>query len=137
MPTTDTDLLREALRGALTRDARRGLAAVDTPDVWAQLVAHLAPVIGERGVEVLFGRAVHVASLKFPWSTTANDAGPPGAFAARLEAREASAVSEASEVVLATFTELLASLIGASLSERLLAPVRSSRNRASRLERGA
>lgn len=130
MQTTDRDVLRDAIRRVLTDDLGKGPARSITVDVWRQISVQLAPVIGERGVEVLLGRALHVTSAAFPWSASArghgSGAGSLGAFVARLEARDANATAEASQALLATFTELLASLIGASLSERLLAPVWTS-----------
>ena len=139
MQTTDRDVLRDAIRRILTDNLRKGPARAITVDVWRQVSIQLAPVIGEQGVEVLLGRALHVTSAAFPWSASARGPGSGadslGAFVARLEARDANATAEASQALLATFTELLASLIGASLCERLLAPVWTPPSRAPRSEK--
>lgn len=134
-------LLREAIRRfvAFDSDSRRGPAAATTSDVWHQITVQLAAVIGEQGVEVLLRRALHVTSRAFPWSASKREPGSGsaslGAFIARLEARDLSATAEATQALLTTFTELLASLIGASLCERLLAPVWTSLPRALRSEK--
>ncbi|TVR67501.1 MAG: hypothetical protein EA420_00450 [Candidatus Competibacteraceae bacterium] len=87
----------------------------------------LAPVIGVRGVDALFGRSLHVTSKTFPWLAMAGNDGSSAALLTglkvRLAGQEPAAVAEASAVLLGNFTELLTTLIGASLTERLLAPV--------------
>lgn len=128
------ELRREAIRRTLVH--RAGLA----PDASAvaeaaliacqQVSAQLAPVIGARGVNVLFRRALHLASTAFPWLAMAEDHGDnANLFAtikARLAGREPEAAQEASHALLSTFTEMLATLIGESLAERLLGPVWAS-----------
>jgi hypothetical protein len=126
--TSDRELLREAIRRTLVRQLENlpgqksvGAAAVAT---WRQVSERLVPVIGRQGVDVLFGRAVHLTSVAYPWLD--GGAGSPGSlpdFRARLEASDRSAASDASQAVLVNFIELLGSLIGAPLTERLLAPV--------------
>jgi hypothetical protein len=89
----------------------------------------LAPLIGERGVDVLLGRALLVTSNAYPWLARHGGPGhdePLAAFLARLEAHDVSAAAEATHALLVTFTELLADLIGAPLTKRLLAPVWAS-----------
>ncbi|MEJ1962285.1 MAG: hypothetical protein WDO56_12345 [Gammaproteobacteria bacterium] len=91
------------------------------------MIARLAPVIGARGVDVLFRRALHLTSTAFPWLQLARD--HEGGIAVlesvtmRLAGQEASSAAEASHALLVTFTELLATLIGETLTERLLGPV--------------
>ena len=87
----------------------------------------LAPVIGARGVDALFSRSLHVTSKTFPWLAMAGNDGNSAALLASLKVRlagqETAAAAEASDALLVNFTELLATLIGESLTERLLAPV--------------
>lgn len=99
-------------------------AAIST---WHQAAVRLAPVIGAQGVEVLFRRSLHLTKASIPWLTMAMDDGDFVALLATLQACLAEHVAadalEASHLLLVNFTELLASLIGNSLTERLLAPI--------------
>lgn len=125
----DQDQLRQTIRRTL--EQRAGVAP-DAPAVagstlltWQQVAARLSPVIGGRGVEVLFGRALHLTSRAFPWLAAAGEAGVASVetLRARLAAHEATAAAEAGCAVLVTFTQLLGTLIGDSLSEHLLTPI--------------
>lgn len=125
------DLAREAIRLTLTQhagavpDARA--VAEATLVIWGQVASQLTPVIGARGVDALFSRSLHLTSAAFPWLAVPGEQGRPAAqragLKARLAGREADAATAAGSALLATFTELLASLIGESLSGRLLGPV--------------
>lgn len=125
------DLAREAIRRTLAQhvgavpDARA--VAEATLGIWEQVASRLAPVIGARGVDVLFSRSLHLTSAAFPWLAVAGEQGRPDAqragLKARLAGRETDAATAASCALLVTFTELLASLIGESLTGRLLGPV--------------
>ena len=121
--------LRETIRKRLASDAGDVgdtlSIANSTLALWENVAQQLAPVIGHRGVDVLFSRALHLTSKGFPWLARP---GPPGAtpvetFKAHLQANEASVSSEAGCAVLVTVVDLLGTLIGAPLSERLLAQV--------------
>lgn len=92
-----------------------------------EITVRLAPIIGTRGVEVLFEHALHRASIDFPWLAPA---GAPedqdsvlAALEIRIAGRERDEAANAAEAVLATFTKLLATLIGQPLADRLLGPV--------------
>jgi hypothetical protein len=132
MSTTSDDPHREAIRGALARSAGEApdasAIAEATLDAWRQVAARLAPVIGARGVEALFGRSLHVTGKAFPGfvATAGNDGNGAALLAglkACLAAQEPAVAAAAGQALLVNFTELLATLIGASLTERLLAPV--------------
>lgn len=92
-----------------------------------QVSARLAPVIGTRGVDALFSRSVNVTSKTFRWLTMAGNDGNSTALLARIKVclagQESTVAAEASYALLVTFIELLATLIGESLTDRLLAPV--------------
>lgn len=112
-----------ALNAGATPDARAASGA--TLAVWHQMAARLIPVIGHRGVGALFERALHLASHSFPWLEGKDSDGTPAEalLGARLEAHDARAALEAGGAVLVTFAELLSTLIGGPLSNRLLASV--------------
>jgi len=131
MATTSDDLRREAIRGTLARSAGdspdASAIAEATLNTWRQVTDRLAPVIGARGVDALFSRSLHVTSKTFPWLAMAGNDGSSATLLAslklRLAGQETAAAAQASYSLLVNFTELLATLIGASLTERLLAPV--------------
>lgn len=95
--------------------------------IWHDARVQLAPVIGGQGVDVLLRRSLHLAGRTLPCLAVAGHAGSSSELLATLQARlagcETALAIEAGIAFLATFTELLASLIGQSLSERLLAPI--------------
>ena len=131
MSTTSNDLHHEAIRRTLAQGAGEApdasVIAEATLNTWRQVTDRLAPVIGARGVDALFSRSLHVTSKTFPWLAMAGNDGNSAALLAglklRLAGQETAAAAQASYSLLVNFTELLATLIGASLTERLLAPV--------------
>lgn len=131
MATTSDDLHHEAIRRTLARSAGdspdASAIAEATLNTWRQVADRLAPVIGARGVDALFSRSLHVTSKTFPWLAMSGNDGSSAALLTslklRLASQETAAAAEASDALLVNFTELLATLIGASLTERLLAPV--------------
>lgn len=131
MLTTKKDVLRDVIRETLARHAgdspdTKAIAAA-TLDTWHQVSARLAPVIGARGVDALFSRALYLTSVNFPWLAISAEQGDSASqlasFGARLEVQETAAAMGAGQALMTTFVELLASLIGESLTARLLNPV--------------
>jgi hypothetical protein len=87
----------------------------------------LSPIIGHRGVAALYRRSVHLASVTHPWLAGAHeevhvalDLVPLAAVLAQQTTAQAVAGGTR---LLQTFHSLLTSLIGPSLTERLLRPV--------------
>ena len=121
----------DAIRQALVRNSGDSPGASDIAraafDLWRQVAARLEPVVGARGVDVLFGRSVELTTKAFPWLAIAgaygNSASSLERLQARFEGRETPVAADACYALLATFTELLAGLIGESLTERLLGVV--------------
>jgi hypothetical protein len=112
-----------------------------TGGIWPEVAARLAPVIGARGVDVLFARALHQTSTAFPWLQIAGDHGSGVAaldtLRTCLAGQETTAAAKASHALLMNFTELLATLIGESLTDRLLGPVWAPLLTASEQETGS
>ena len=131
MSTAEPELRRDAIRASLAQragdDPDASAIAQATLDIWQQVAERLEPVIGARGVDALLGRALYLTSRSFPWlAMTGNGGESPillASFQTRLAGGETIAAAQAGHALLATFTELLANLIGESLTERLLAPV--------------
>lgn len=131
MPTTDNKSIQEAIRRTLMQ--RTG-GAPDASTVseaiistWHQMADRLTPVIGVKGVDILFHRSLQLTCTTFQWLAISGSYKDSAALLADLKARLASRETkdavEASYTLLVTFTELLVTLIGIALTERLLRPV--------------
>ena len=130
MLTSDGGLRRDAIRRTLVPEGAGAEAqpvSEATFGIWQRVAAQLTPVIGARGVDVLFRRSLHVTGAEFPWLIVAGDGGHIAALIDELKARFAAhdpaTATTASYALLVTFTELLASMIGGALTDRLLDPV--------------
>jgi hypothetical protein len=131
MSTANSESRREMIRKKLAQcagnasDANRIAAAMVA--LRLQISARLAPVIGARGVDVLFSRAVYLCARSFSWLGVAGDrargTNSVDDISARIERQGAAVAAAASCEFLYTFTVLLATLIGDSLTDRLLGPV--------------
>ena len=94
--------------------------------VWRDIDAVLAPVLGRRGVDALFSRSLHLTQRIHSWlvHSGSEDASPDlPALGAALERQNAPEAIAAAIHILDTFHSLLASLVGHSLTERLLRSV--------------
>ena len=131
MSTAGPEARREAIRRKLAQcaggESDAKAFAVATASIWPQFSAQLAPVIGARGVDILFKRALYLTSTSFPFLATAGDRGrdtaPLDDLRAQIGQQDAPVAAAASCEFLFSFTVLLATLIGDSLTERLLGPV--------------
>jgi hypothetical protein len=89
--------------------------------------AQLTPVIGGNGVDAILNRSLHLTSAAFPWLASSDERmdheSLPVRISMRLAGRDTFAAAQASSSLLITFIELLATLIGNSLTRRLLAPI--------------
>jgi len=116
----------------LAERAGSGAAAARVADtvvgLWQEIDEALHPIIGRRGVAALYARSLTLTAVVHPWLAQ----GYPGAQAAAIDPtalKAALAVQPAMEAlaggaaVFQSFHALLASLVGASLTDRLLRPV--------------
>lgn len=104
---------------------------MDTPQIaetmvatWQRIDAALTPIIGPRGVDALYQRSVKLNRSKHPWLAGISD-GLPSTIALTdllsvLAQQDPAETATGSHAVLNTFHELLANLIGRSLTARLL-----------------
>lgn len=87
----------------------------------------LSPIIGHRGVAALYRRSVHLASLTHPWLAQAHEGALTSldlTLLAAVLAQQTTAQAVAGGAqLLQTFHSLLTTLVGPSLTERLLRPV--------------
>lgn len=95
--------------------------------LWREIERELTPIVGTRGVAALSSRAVYLAGREHSWLLAARDAGQSDFELARLRssivAIEAKVAIDGSVDLLRIFQELLTSMVGAALTERLLSPV--------------
>ncbi|MGL6039804.1 MAG: hypothetical protein ACRC01_01225 [Deefgea sp.] len=98
-----------------------------TIDTWNEASARLTPVIGGQGIHALLRRSLHVAGKSYPSLAEPSHEGCSTVLLDNLQLRLASCDTrlavDASHALLVTFTELMSSLIGESLTKRLLAPI--------------
>ncbi len=130
MSTMDPRPYRESIRTSMARRAgphadghATALAALA---IWRRMAAQLEPVIGARGVDALFRRALHLTGRQHPWLATAGVRGSSATsldhVQLQLAAQQAAQATEAAQALLTGFTELLATMVGDALVNRLLAP---------------
>ena len=99
-------------------DLARILQAIETT---------LTPILGIRGVAALVQRSLHVARIAHPWLAEPIEVAQPtldlAALRSAVASRDRAEAQAAAMAVLQSFHDLLASLIGGPLTERLLEPV--------------
>lgn len=126
-------------RAAQTRPQSAGSAGLSGTDMdasqiaesmiatWRAVAAALAPIIGPRGVDALYQRSLKLSSRHHPWLSGIAEAVSPSmdleALRAALARQNAADTAVAGRDVLHNFHELLTTLIGPALTERLLASV--------------
>ncbi|MGZ5797684.1 MAG: hypothetical protein ACXWJG_12290 [Caldimonas sp.] len=120
-PPIDAALAHRAREGA---DASQIAGAV--AERWQRAEDALAQIIGKRGVAALYKRSLHVAARSHASLTglhlDVHDNADPAALVSALSRESNVDAAAAGGALLQTFSELLASLVGASLAERLLRP---------------
>ena len=134
MSTPDQQMRREAIKQLVSQTIGKAKSATGVARsslaIWQQVANRLEPTIGAGGVQVLFARALNLSSRKFPWLSVGKHQVDIGDIntalidisAAFINREPADAVDAACEL-LAEFAELLESLIGETLTERLLGDV--------------
>jgi hypothetical protein len=94
---------------------------------WQEIEAVLSPIVGQRGVAMLYKRSLYLIGPAHPWLAgmhegvqTAVDLAALKSVFAQQNSTDAAAAGGA---FLQTFHDLLASLVGPALTEQLLRPV--------------
>ncbi len=95
--------------------------------IWKDVGTALSPIIGQTGVAALFKRSIHLTRSAHPWlAAVFEESAKPDELAAiqAVLGQQCRANALAANVaLLQNFQDLLISLIGLSLTERLLRPV--------------
>ncbi len=87
---------------------------------WQKIEFGLCPIIGRRGVAALYKRSLHLTSQTYPWLASTDNGINFAAFKVALEQQNSADAIAAGDALLETFYELFSTLVGSSLSERLL-----------------
>ena len=95
--------------------------------IWLEIDQALHPIIGHRGVAALYNRSLHLTAFAYPWlaieQPAVTAAVDSSALRAALVQQTAVEAAVGGSALFQTFHELLASLVGASLTDRLLRSV--------------
>lgn len=123
-----TSRIRESVRGWLDAEGRGQTSpdlAVTVERLLRRLITHLGRVVGDGGVRAMLARSVRLQWADHPAlrTITLDDADLPACIAATLRGMPQNHALEAAEALLTTFIEVLASLIGATLTWRLLGDI--------------
>jgi hypothetical protein len=92
--------------------------------LWEKLATEVISIVGEGGFDSLYARSVFLSQSRFPWLA----AGPSAPQAAHrfaplktsLAAQTPVQAGEANRLLLTTFTDIVASLIGETLTTGIL-----------------
>lgn len=118
--------------GLLAQRIARGASASQVADattlLWRDIERALQSVIGRRGVASLFERTLHLASKDFPWlaASRPGDLGrgvQTADLAQSLAMQSPEVAIEASNAMFMMFRQLICTLIGMRLCNRLLQSV--------------
>ena len=129
MPTDDFDSDRIAASLATRINGRADATQIadEIVTMCQEINDALSPIIGRRGVDALYKRSLHLAAPAYPWLAMARDGAQefmdPAKLKTTLAAQSSANAAAGGGALLQTFQDLLASLVGPSLTERLLHPV--------------
>lgn len=111
----------------LLAGANVGQVADTIVDLWQEIDRALAPIVGHRGVAALYNRGLALTTVAHPWLASASSGGlsavDPSALKATLLQQTAVQAAIGGSALFETFRDLLTSLVGAALTERLLRAV--------------
>jgi hypothetical protein len=115
------------LAGRVADGADAGQVADAIVAVWREIDQALHPIIGHRGVAALYSRSLSLTAAAYPWLAIDQPAAPvavdPSGLRAALVKQTAAEAAAGGSALFHRFHELLVSLVGPSLTERLLRAV--------------
>jgi hypothetical protein len=127
MQTQESDGIAAFLTGTGSDGASSRQVAEAVASAFRGIDQALTPIVGKSGVAALYKRTVHLAGRTHSWLAATKEGVPTAmdvaALTAALEERSAADAAAAGTLLLQTFHEVLATLVGPSLTERLLRPV--------------
>ena len=127
MQSQERDRIAAFLEGAVSAGASsEEVAAHVTTTLWC-INRALAPIVGQRGMAALYKRSLHLSRPMHPWLPVAAEGAESemdvAALTAALAKRTSADAAAAGTQLLKSLRALLTTLIGESLTERLLRPV--------------
>lgn len=115
------------LAGRVASDADTAEVADAVVALWRDIDEALHPIIGRQAVAALYTRSLKAASAGYPWLAHAQPDAmgsvDPAALRGAISRQTAAEAGAACVALFDAFHELLASLVGASLTDRLLRSV--------------
>lgn len=121
--TPEAQRMVEVLTARAGVDADPAQVADACVAIWMEIERDLSPILGTRGVAMLYVRSLHLSRVAFPWLAEDADPRTPmdlGALRTRLESRSSAEALAAGHGMLCSFYEVLLSLVGPKLTENLL-----------------
>ena len=91
--------------------------------VWEQMATQIISIVGEEGFNSLYARSIFLTQSTFPWLAAGPAPQSDHRFAGlktSLDGQTPAQASEANTLLLITFIEILASLIGTQLTSHIL-----------------
>lgn len=124
MESPESNVIALALAHQVKQGADAAQIAATVVSTWHAIEAALYPIVGYRGVASLYKRSLHLTSPAHPWLAVLQEGFQGTMDLAALQSvltqqEEADAAAGGGDL-LRTFYELLASLVGPSLTDRLL-----------------
>jgi len=117
-------LLRQQLVKRRISQPTEEEVAVTAIDLWEQMAAQIISIIGEGGFDSLYIRSVFLTRSTYPWLAAVLPKSKIGQRFTDLkisfEGQTPEQASAANSLLLITFTDILASLIGEQLTIRIL-----------------
>ena len=124
MESSDSRRLTSSLQQFAADGADIAKVTAAITSAWQEIEAALAPVIGHRGVAALFERSLYLTHTRHSWLAAVPENAEArmdlSALAAVLSKQEGGTAASGGGAHLEALYELLGSLIGPSLAERLL-----------------
>lgn len=107
--------------------AHAAQAASIAVTTWSAMDAALSPIIGQRGFAALYKRSLQLTRVEFPCLATVQEGvlnlAEFSALHAVLAQQPSASAAAASAALLENFYDILTSLIGRPLTDRLLRPI--------------
>lgn len=127
MESSADNPLPSPLAHRVNADADVGTLADAIAAVWQEIDLALTPIVGSRGFAALYKRSVYLTALAHPWLMAVHDDTLASVNLSDLSSafkQQSCVQAKASAATLfETFHDLLASMVGPSLTERLLCSV--------------
>lgn len=126
MDSHESSRLAAPLEHRLGENASSAQIAEAIDEIWREIDSVLTPILGHQGVVALHNRSLHLTSLLHPCLNGLHEGMHAEMDLAALNAvlaQRCDLTSDIGDDLLQMFYELLASLVGHSLTERLLRPV--------------